>query len=134
MNIAATGKGAKDLALGVGIFAAAAAVAYVVIRGKKVLTEDLNPASDKNLAYRAASAITQAVSGDESATLGTKLYDLAHPNQGGGSLCSEAWLKSSGWWNRGYRCQGGKLVKLDPTAIAAQDAEDFDPSLYDWNF
>lgn len=143
-DIAKVGGGVKDLAYGVAILAAVGLAAYVFVRGRKALTEDLNPASDKNIFYRAANAITQAASGDGKASVGTKLYDLTHSAPG---QCDEAWLKSSGNWDKGYRCQGGKLVKLpkiadgitgpvydDTASRVVSAAENFDATDYEWNY
>lgn len=66
------------------IAAGVAVVAFVLYKGaaktaaaaKTLVTETLNPASDKNAAYGAANAVTQAISGDPNATVGTKLWDV----------------------------------------------------------
>lgn len=55
---------------GVGI------VLYLNRNAIKGAVQAVNPASDQNLAYRAANAVTRTVTGDESATFGTALYDL----------------------------------------------------------
>lgn len=75
------------------ILVAAAAVGYLAWRAYKgagkaaqvvgrVITEDLNPASQNNLVNRAVNATVQAVTGDSGATLGTKVYDWLHPDAG----------------------------------------------------
>ncbi len=38
----------------------------------------IDPTSDQNVAYQGATKITQAMTGDTNATLGTWLYDLTH--------------------------------------------------------
>lgn len=45
------------------------------------LGNKFNPSSPDNLASQAANAITQAVTGDDNATLGTAIYDWLHPEQ-----------------------------------------------------
>lgn len=42
----------------------------------------VNPTSDKNLAYRGVNAVGEVLSGDESFSLGSWLYDVTHPNEG----------------------------------------------------
>lgn len=71
------------------VLGAACLGGYLIYKGvtkgaagvKKVITENLNPTSDQNLAYRAASAVVQGLTGDKTATLGTKIYDWLHPDQ-----------------------------------------------------
>lgn len=62
------------------VFGAAALLAlYLVWQAKqtatKIITQDLNPASDKNLAYTALDKLGDAVSGDSTGTPGTRLFD-----------------------------------------------------------
>lgn len=83
-DIAKVGSGVKNVAVGIAVLtatAAAAWIAYKLYKGagdaadtlKKVVTEDLNPASDKNLAYQAAGALVGCADG--SCSLGTRIYD-----------------------------------------------------------
>lgn len=78
---------------GSGVFAIAATIvvgiiAYTLWQKKGSITAAagavgtaLNPVSDQNLAYKAANAVTQALTGDSGATLGTKLWELVNPGQ-----------------------------------------------------
>lgn len=47
----------------------------------KTLATDLNPASQENIVNRAVNSVVQTVTGDSSATLGTKIYDWLHPDE-----------------------------------------------------
>lgn len=38
----------------------------------------INPAADTNIAYQAAGKITQTMTGDQDASLGTWIYDVTH--------------------------------------------------------
>lgn len=40
----------------------------------------INPVSDKNIFYGAANSVTQAITGDQNATVGTKLWELFNPS------------------------------------------------------
>lgn len=55
--------------------AATAGAQAVAGAARQVITKDLNPASDQNLAYRAVSSVTAAVTGDDSQTFGGWIYD-----------------------------------------------------------
>ncbi len=46
---------------------------------KDVVTKDLNPASADNIVHRAVTSAGAAVTGDDSWTLGTWIYDKLHP-------------------------------------------------------
>jgi hypothetical protein len=72
MKTELTGGGVLALAAiaGVGVFL------YWNRDAIKGAVQAVNPASDQNLAYRAANAATRAVTGDSGATFGTALYDL----------------------------------------------------------
>lgn len=48
----------------------------VLYLNREKLKEALNPTSDKNVANRTANAITQALTGDPNATVGTKLHEV----------------------------------------------------------
>lgn len=70
----------RTVAILVGAVAAAGAAWYVVRRGTQALREDLNPSSDKNLAYRGASAVGDAIAADgQSRSLGARLWELLNP-------------------------------------------------------
>lgn len=73
---------AKVIAIG----AAVAVVGILVWKGAgkvgQVLSEDLNPASDKNLAYRGVNGIGSWLTGDSSWTLGGAIYDGLHNDDG----------------------------------------------------
>lgn len=47
----------------------------------KGAVQAVNPASDQNVAYKAANVITQSVTGDKGTSFGSWLYDVTHPNQ-----------------------------------------------------
>lgn len=76
------GGGLKSIGIGVAVLAGTALVvytAYKIKQGaevagdaiKKVVTQDLNPASDKNIVYR-------QFDGDDGSSLGTRIYDWFH--------------------------------------------------------
>lgn len=48
---------------------------------EEVVKKGVNPVSHDNYANRAVNSVVQAITGDEHATLGTKIYDWLH---GGG--------------------------------------------------
>lgn len=50
--------------------------AVLLYLNREKLKEALNPASNKNVANQTANAITQALTGDPNATLGTKAHEL----------------------------------------------------------
>lgn len=85
MKIGLNGTGVLALA-GVAV---AGWVAWKVYKGagaaadvaKQVVTQDLNPASDKNIAYRGVNAAGAALTGNASFSLGSWLYDVMHPSQ-----------------------------------------------------
>lgn len=59
------------------VFVVLVIIAVMVYRkGKTVLTETLNPASDKNIVNRGVTEIVRTITGDKNATLGTKIYDV----------------------------------------------------------
>lgn len=64
--------------LGLGMVAGVALTVYTLIKGKQALTFITGGPGEKNIAARAADQITQAVTGDQNATLGTKVYDVTH--------------------------------------------------------
>ncbi len=45
---------------------------------EEVITEDLNPVSDQNLAYRGVNGVGAALTGDNEFTLGRWLYEITH--------------------------------------------------------
>ena len=45
---------------------------------EEVVTEDLNPVSDQNLAYRGVNGIGAALTGEEDFRLGRWIYDITH--------------------------------------------------------
>jgi len=54
-------------------------VAYQVIANKKAIVTAFNPASDQNVAYKGANAVTRAVTGNNVDTLGTWLAGIFSP-------------------------------------------------------
>ena len=75
--------------VGVGVLAVAV-VGYFVAKkiggaagaAAKAVGTAINPTSDQNLAYRAVTGIGAAVTGSDSWSLGSWLYDVTHPNDG----------------------------------------------------
>ncbi len=47
-------------------------------KAKKVISEDLNPVSDKNIAYTAVNKMGSVLAEDENFTLGGWIYDKTH--------------------------------------------------------
>lgn len=80
-----TADNAKAVAILAGL-AVAGFVAYKLYKGvavvgeaaKEIVTEKLNPVSDKNIAYNGVNSILQTLTGDQNATLGGKIYDWTH--------------------------------------------------------
>lgn len=79
----------KDAAIAVAVLAGTGIVAYTVWKIKqgadkvgdavgKVITEDLNPVSDQNLAYRGVNAIGSAITGNSDFSLGSWIYGITH--------------------------------------------------------
>lgn len=67
----------KAWALGIGIgLALFGGVVWAARKGAKEVGQALNPASDKNAAYRGANAIGATITGDEAFSLGVWFYDL----------------------------------------------------------
>lgn len=56
-------------------------LALLIWRGREAV-EALNPANPDNLVNRAATAALRAATGDATATIGTRLYDLTHATPG----------------------------------------------------
>lgn len=79
-------------AVGVYLYRKAGAVADFA---KKTVTETLNPASDKNIAYRGASAVARSLTGyadhESDATLGTILYDTVETFKKRAAAATEAY-------------------------------------------
>lgn len=74
----------KDVAVGLAVVTGTGIVLYGLVKLKQgavavgdavthVVTKDLNPASDQNLAYRGANAVIGCADG--SCSLGTKIFD-----------------------------------------------------------
>lgn len=81
MSAVPTFDNAKALVL-LGGVAVAGFLAYkLYTTGKTVVTETLNPASEKNAVNQAVNSVVQDVTGDPTATLGTKIYDWLNPNE-----------------------------------------------------
>lgn len=72
---------AKTIVLLGGVALAGFLAYQIYTKGKTVVTETLNPASDKNVVNQGVNSAVQAVTGDENATLGTKIYDWLNPNE-----------------------------------------------------
>lgn len=72
---------------GVGLAVLAAWKLYrvggeVAAAAADVARHELNPGSDRNLAYRGVNAIGAAATGDDAFSLGSWLYDLTHADEG----------------------------------------------------
>ena len=63
------------------VIGAGALAMYLLYRfvTSRLVTEDLNPASHKNIASRASDSIVETVTGEKGATLGNKIYDWLNP-------------------------------------------------------
>lgn len=80
---------AKLFVIGAGIGLVALLGVYLVARKAGAALGDaasavgtaINPVSDQNLAYQGTNAVVRAVTGDQDATLGTKIYEWLHPNE-----------------------------------------------------
>lgn len=70
---------------GIGIVVALIGLAIIWWKfGDKIkgfFTQTINPLSDKNAAYTSANSIVQALSGDNTATVGTKVFDIVQTTQ-----------------------------------------------------
>ncbi len=68
---------------GIAIGAAVLGIGYLLWKAKDTIvntvTTTLNPASDKNLAYRGVNAVGEAVTGDSGFSLGSYLFDVFNP-------------------------------------------------------
>lgn len=105
MSVASTGAGVKNLAIGVAIFTVVAGLVYLYSKRKEI-ADAVDITSDKNLAYRGASAVTRVVTGDKQATVGTAAFGLVDSVKGwfgaseddkreaaAISACNVAWAK-----------------------------------------
>lgn len=69
---------AKGITVLIGV-AVAAFIAYEIYKGGKTLiTQTLNPASDKNAAYSGINALGAAVTGNSNFSLGSAAFDWFH--------------------------------------------------------
>jgi hypothetical protein len=57
--------------------------------GAAALGGAVNPTSDKNVFYSGANAVTRAVTGDDEATLGTKLADFFYGDKDNAAIKSD---------------------------------------------
>lgn len=80
----------KDQAIAVAVLAGTVIAVYVLWKAKEgaaavvetargVVTQDLNPASDRNLIYRGVNAVGGAIAGEDDWSLGSAIYDWLHP-------------------------------------------------------
>lgn len=67
---------------------AALAVVYLAYKSKdqaaaavKAAAQSVDPTSTENLVYKGVNHVGAAVSGDQSFSLGSWLYDVTHPNE-----------------------------------------------------
>ncbi|WP_431257217.1 hypothetical protein ACQ86G_21530 [Roseateles chitinivorans] len=123
---------AKVIAIG----AAVAVVGVLVWKGAgkigEVLSTDLNPASDKNLAYRGVNGIGSWLSGDPDWSLGTAIYDGLH--NADGSLKEGGYDYFGSYWQglyAGTANSSGSSVAT-PTPTQAVDEYFKNPSM--WGF
>lgn len=123
---------AKVIAIG----AAVAVVGLVLYRGigkvGQVLSEDLNPASDKNLAYRGVNGIGSWLSGDSSWTLGGALFDAVHNPDGSVKEGGYDWAGSywQGLYDGTANTSGATTPGKAPTPTAAVDEYFKNPSMW----
>lgn len=75
----------KDVAIAVAVLAGTAVVLYGLWQAKRIVvkavSEDLNPASDRNLVYGAVNAVGGAIAGESDWSLGSAIYDWLHPGE-----------------------------------------------------
>jgi hypothetical protein len=71
----------SDVALGLGAVVGLAVVAVIAWQrgGRQVVTQGLNPLSDRNYAYGGVNAVGAAVSGNPSFSLGSWLFEVMNP-------------------------------------------------------
>lgn len=67
-------------------YAVAGLVAFGVVlvlarRGAGAVAAGINPVNPKNVFYSGSNALGSALSGDESFSLGAKIYDWTHPDE-----------------------------------------------------
>lgn len=70
---------AKAIAILTGLAVGGFLAYKVYSRGKKIITEDLNPVSDQNVVYLGLNRLTGGNNADSS--IGTRIYDFFHPNE-----------------------------------------------------
>jgi hypothetical protein len=58
----------------------------------------INPTSDQNLAYKGVTAVGAAISGRDSWSLGSWIYDLTHDDANLASNPKPATADESSWW------------------------------------
>lgn len=80
MKLGLTGTGVLAVA-GIGALALAWFKRDAIAASVGSAAQAINPASDQNLAYRGVNAVGAAVTGSESFSLGSWLYEVFNPNQ-----------------------------------------------------
>ncbi len=78
LNTKAAYTAAGVLALGLVVYLAVRALAGKASEAAAAVGNAVNPASDQNLANRAVTATGRVLTGDQSFSLGSWLYDLTH--------------------------------------------------------
>lgn len=66
---------------GVAIYFVAKKIGGAAADAAQAVGDAINPTKDTNLAYRGVNAIGAAVSGDDSFSLGSWIYDITHPGE-----------------------------------------------------
>lgn len=57
-------------------------LAWAGKKATEATLEAVNPVSHDNIFNKGVNSVTQALTGDPNATLGTKIYEWLHPNEG----------------------------------------------------
>lgn len=78
LNTRAGGYVALALVGGVALYVIYRNTKGAVVDAAKAVGTAVNPVSDKNLAYRATNAVGEAITGDQSFSLGSWFYDFTH--------------------------------------------------------
>lgn len=81
LNTKAAAYAAVVLVGGLILYFAAKKLASAAGDAAAAVGQAVNPTSDKNLAYRGVNAVGGALTGDDSFSLGSWLYDVTHPGE-----------------------------------------------------
>lgn len=84
MNVLNTKAGAYavvTIIAGVAIYLVAKKLGGAAADAAQAVGDAINPTKDTNLAYRGTNAIGAAITGDDSFSLGSWIYDVLHPGE-----------------------------------------------------